>query len=106
MKVNASLRAQKTKVILKTSVVLPALDQRAHRFVEGLNPNLELERACGEFRNDVAQGGRQAVRDHFEMEKMPGLITLEKEFEDRFAHVHVEVESAIHELELPDSSRD
>jgi hypothetical protein len=38
------------------------------------------------------------------MEKMPGAMAFEEEFEDGFAGVRVEIERAVHELELPDAA--
>jgi hypothetical protein len=38
------------------------------------------------------------------MEKMSGLITREKEFQDGSAHVHVQIKCAVDEFELFDAS--
>src|SRR5439155_3335148 len=96
----AGLVPQKAKVIFQPLIVLAALDQIADFLVEGLDADLELERAPRKLRDHRAQGFGQPVGDHFKMEEMSGLIAFEEEFQDGPADGEVEVERAIHELEL------
>src|SRR5208282_2400277 len=83
--VNASLASEKTKIILQPFIILPAFDGRADRLVERLDPDLELQRARRELRDDFAQRLGQSVGNHFEMEEMAGPVMLQKEFENGFA---------------------
>ena len=79
--------SKKTEIILELFVILPAVDGRADFLVERLDPDLELQRARRELRDDFAQRFGQAVGNHFEVEKMAGLIALQKEFENGFADI-------------------
>ena len=97
---NACLLAQEMEIVLEAGVILATFDERADGFVERLNANFELQRAGRKTGNHFAQRGGQAVGDHFEVVKMAGLVALKKEFKDGFAGRDVEVESAVHELEL------
>ena len=69
--------------------------------VEGLDADFELEASLWEPGESIPQAGRQAVRDHLEMEKQPGTETFQEEIQDRLADPEVQVEGSIHELEMP-----
>ena len=83
--VDAGFCTEEMEIVRELVVILPAFDQATHFLVEGLDADLELQRARRKFGDDFAQGFGQAVGNHLEMEEMAGLITREKEFEDRFA---------------------
>src|SRR5437016_3474658 len=104
MDVNACLTSQKMEILLKALIILPALDQFAHFWIEGLDAHFELQRAGRERRNDFAQRLGQPVRHHLEMKEMALLISFEKEFQDRFTRRDIQIEGAIHEFELFDSA--
>src|ERR1043166_4187299 len=88
------------KVVFQPLIILPALDQAADFLVERLNAHLELQRSGWKFSDDATQRFRQTIRDHFEMEKMSGLIALKKEFENRAADVRIEIERTVHKFEM------
>src|SRR5437588_12665550 len=101
---NTRFPAQKPNVIFQPLVILAAFDERADFFIESLDAHFELKRARREPADDLAQRFGQAVRHHFKMEKMSGLIAGKKEFQNGLADVDVKVERAIHKLELLDSA--
>ena len=92
--------AKEMEIILQPLIILPAADGRADFLVERLDADLELQRARRELGDDFAQRFGQPVGNHLEVEKMPGLVPLQKEFEDGLAGSDVEIERAVHELEL------
>ena len=98
---HAGFAAQEMKVVRELVVVLPAADESAHGFVEGLDADFKLQRARRKFGDGFAQGFRQPVGDHFKVEEMSGLIACEKKIENGFADADVQVEGAVHKLELP-----
>jgi hypothetical protein len=87
--VYTGLLAQEPEVLLEASVVLTALNQPADLLIEGLDADLELERSRWKLCNHLAQTLRQPIRDHFEMEEMPGLIVVEEKLENRPADTQV-----------------
>ena len=78
--------------------------QRADAFVEGLDAQLELERAGRETGDHLAQALGQAVGHQLEMKEPARLMACEEEFEDGAAGLDVEVEGAVHKFELPDAA--
>ena len=100
MDMHAGLPTQEAQIIFEPRVILSPLNQRARLLVEALDANLELQRAGGELRDDFAQRFWQTVRHHLEVEEHAGLMAVQKELEQRAAHQQVQVEGAVHELEL------
>ena len=98
--VNAGFAAQKIEIIRQPFTVLPAADERADFGIERLDANLELQRAGREPGDDLAQFGGQPVGNHLKMIKMAGLMAREEKFEDGPAGGDVQIERAVHELEL------
>src|SRR5262245_18788209 len=88
------------KVVLQLPHILPAADEPADLVIERLDADLELERARWNLCDDLAQGLRQAIGNHLKVEEQSRLVTVEEELQERFADVVVQVERAIHELEL------
>ena len=89
-----------SKVLFQPLMVLSAFDQLGNLLIKGLDADLELKRARRKPGDDLAQALRQAIRNHLEMKKMPRLVAFEKEIQNRAAHVHIEIESAVNEFEL------
>ena len=98
--VDAGLASKKMEIIFQPFIILPAFDGRTDFLVERLDPDLELQCARWELRDDFAQRFGQSVGNYFKVEKMTGLTALQKEFENGFADIHVEIERAVNELEL------
>src|SRR5437868_4512381 len=97
---NAGMLAQKAEVILQTRIILAALNQGAGFFIESLNADFELERSRRKPCDHFPQRLGQAVRHHLKMQEVSRLASFEKEFQDRFAAAHIQIEGPIHELEL------
>src|ERR1043165_7728901 len=100
MNMHAGLCAQETQIVRELFVILPALDASAHLRIESLNPDLELKRAGRKPGDHFTKSIRQAVWNHLKVEKQAGLIAREKEFEDRFARVQIQVERPIDKFEM------
>jgi hypothetical protein len=98
--VHRGLGPEKMKIIREPLVVLPAADERPDFGIEGLDTDLELERAGRKAGDDRAQLGGQAIGHQLEVIEPARLMPLKKEFQDRPAGGEVEVERAVHELEL------
>ena len=73
---------QEIEIVRQLLVILPAADERADLLVEGLDADLELQRAGRKPGDDFAQWFGQAVGNHLEMEEMAGLMARQKEFKD------------------------
>ena len=100
MNMNASLPAQKSKILFQPAQILPAADQLADLLIERLHADLKLQRAGRKFRDDRSERLRQSVWNHFKMKKQARLVSLQKKLQQRLADIQVQVERAIHELEM------
>src|SRR5216684_2221650 len=100
MNVNACFIAEKSKVVVETSVILMAADVLCCGGIKGLNTDFKLQCARRKLRDDLPQGLRQPVRNHLEMHKQSRPKMIQKELENRPARRRIQIEGAIHELEL------
>ncbi len=82
-------------------VILAPLDSGCHFRVECLYPDLKLEHPGRKPGDYLAQRLRQPIRNQLEVEEVPGTVMRQQEFENGAAVIEVQIESAIHELELP-----
>src|SRR5882672_12155892 len=101
MYVNRSLLTQKPQILREARVVLPTADQLANLGVQGLNPDLKLQRPRRETGDDLPQRVGKSIRNHFEMGEEARTVTGEKELQNGPTDVQVQVERAIDKLELP-----
>src|SRR5262249_23634759 len=85
VQINAGLVAEEVKIFFEALIILPALDEDTNLLIKGLDADFELQRAGREAGDDGSQRFRQPVRDHFEVEEMAWLVTLEEKLEDGFA---------------------
>jgi hypothetical protein len=102
--VDTGLAPEEAQVLLNLSVVLSAADALRDFFVEGLYADFKLERAWRELADQLAQSLGQAIGDHLEVQEQAGHVALQEELEDSAADVEVEVEGAIHELEMANAA--
>ena len=100
MNVDASFAAEKMKIFRKPFVILPAADELADFRIKGLDADLELQRAGRKLGNDFSQLGGQPVGNHLEMIKISQLMPRQKKFQNCLTRQDVQVERAIHKLEL------
>src|SRR5690348_6374252 len=88
------------KVVLKPFVILAAADKLFNFEIERLHANFELQRTRWKPGDDFPQCLRQAIRDHLEVKEKSGPMTRQKKLQNRTAEVHIQIEGAIHKLEL------
>src|SRR5439155_19785734 len=97
---HAGMLAEEPEIVLQFVEVLPPADPPADLFIERLNADLELQRSGRELRNDLSQSVRQPIWNNLEVKEEAGLIAFQEKLEERLAGVQVQIEGAIHKLEL------
>jgi len=83
--VDAGFCTEEMEIVGELVVILPAADERGDFGIEGLDADLELQRAGRNRAMTSRQGIPAAGRNHLEMEEMPGSAARQKEFEDGLA---------------------
>src|SRR6185295_8710189 len=97
-------RTQEPEIPGKFLEILSAADEPADFGLECLDSNLELQCARGKLFDDFPQGVGQTVRDHFEVDEQIRPEPFAEEMQNRAADFEIQVERAIHKLELFDAS--
>ena len=104
VQVRLRVRAQPAEVGFGGGVVLAPGDPALHGDVEGLDADLELQRAGRKARDRRLQRLGQVIRDQFEVQERRVVGTRrdqpEEELEDAHRGRHLEVERAVDELEV------
>src|SRR5437870_3140516 len=98
--VNTCFIAEKSKVVVEASVILMAADVLCCGGIKSLNSDFKLQSAGRKLRDDFPQWLRQPVRNHLEMHEQSRPEMIQKELEDRPARRRIQIEGAIHKLEL------
>src|SRR5256885_1116798 len=93
---------KKLQIVLQLLKILTTADPMANLVIKRLDADLELQCAGRKSDDYFPKDGRQPIGDHFKMIEKPGLPAFEAEFEQCPAGIDVQIESAIHELELLD----
>ncbi len=103
VQVGPALGAQPAQVVLGARVVLPPCDQLLDGRIEGLDADLELQRAGRKLRDRRLQPRRQVVGNQLEVQERRIVRTrlqpIEKELQDAHRGLDLEVEGAVDELE-------
>src|SRR5262249_15108394 len=86
--------------VFEFAQILPAANQLANLLVERLHADFKLQRARRKPRDALAKRFRQTIRNHLEVQEETRPVTSEKEFQQGPAALEIQVERAIHELEL------
>jgi hypothetical protein len=99
MQVHAAVLPKPLEVVGESIVVLSSTNPGFDLPIEGLDADLELQRARRESGDEFPQLRGQPVRNHFEMDEEFRAETVEEELKDPSAGGEVEVEGPVDELE-------